>query len=197
MPLLHGKIISIMTKKEYYKQYYQKNKDKINGRQKELYEQSYRKKRIQNRKDNPLECHIEDKKGREKYKEKRSASFKKYYQNNKEYFRQYEKNKARVNIQYRLGKNMRARIWCAINRKWKKSKRTSEMVGCSLKYLKKYLESLFEVDMSWDNYGEWHIDHIIPCIKFDLKCENEVKKCFHYTNLQPLWQYDNLSKGSK
>ncbi len=186
-----------MTKKEYHKQYYQKNKDKLKSRQIELYEQFYRKKRMQERKDNPVACRLKDKELRQKHKQKRSKSFKDYYQNNKEKFREYERNKAKTNIQYRLGKNMRARIWRALNRKWKKSKRTSELVGCSLKYLKKYLEANFKEGMNWDNYGDWHIDHIIPCIKFDLRCEDETKKCFSYTNLQPLWAYENLSKGDR
>ena len=51
--------------------------------------------------------------------------------------------------------------------------------------------------MSWDNYGEWHIDHIVPCASFDLSKKSEQKKCFHYTNLQLPWARDNLLKGCK
>ena len=49
--------------------------------------------------------------------------------------------------------------------------------------------------MSWDNYGEWHIDHIIPLAS--ATTEEGVLKLYHYSNLQPLWAKDNLSKGSK
>ena len=58
-------------------------------------------------------------------------------------------------------------------------------------------ENKFEDGMNWDNQGEWHIDHIKPCDKFDLSKEIEIEKCFHYKNLQPLWGLDNLSKGAR
>jgi len=81
----------------------------------------------------------------------------------------------------------------------KKTQRTEKLLGCTIEECKTYLESLFKEGMSWNNYGYrgWHIDHIIPCSAFDLTELKEQKKCFHYTNLQPLWAKDNLSKGSK
>lgn len=51
--------------------------------------------------------------------------------------------------------------------------------------------------MSWSNYGDWHIDHIIPCAAFDLNDELEQKACFHYTNLQPMWAKENIQKSDK
>lgn len=93
---------------------------------------------------------------------------------------------------------MKSRLGNAIKRKnATKSKSTLELPGCELSFLKGYLESKFEAGMNWENHGEWHIDHIKPCNSFNLVDIEEQKKCFHYTNLQPLWKLDNLSKGSK
>jgi len=74
-----------------------------------------------------------------------------------------------------------------------------ELLGCTPDKLKIHLESMFTEGMSWNNYGVhgWHIDHIIPCSFFDLDIYSERKFCFHYTNLQPLWWHENLSKGDK
>lgn len=80
-----------------------------------------------------------------------------------------------------------------------KSSKTLELLGCSLKSLKSYIESKFLDGMNWDNYGYhgWHIDHIRPCCSFDLTDPEQQKQCFHYTNLQPLWAKDNLRKHGK
>jgi hypothetical protein len=48
--------------------------------------------------------------------------------------------------------------------------------------------------MSWDNYGQWHIDHIRPISSFK---QEEWEQINHYTNLQPLWAEDNLKKSNK
>ncbi|GAI33061.1 unnamed protein product, partial [marine sediment metagenome] len=60
---------------------------------------------------------------------------------------------------------------------------------------KKHLEKRFVKGMSWKNYGKWHIDHIKPCATFNLSEKKEQRKCFHYSNLQPLWAKENLSKN--
>ena len=78
-------------------------------------------------------------------------------------------------------------------------------LGISIKELKIYLATKFYPHsitgekMTWDNYGYygWHIDHKIPCSSFDLINLEQQKKCFYYTNLQPLWRFDNQSKGKR
>jgi hypothetical protein len=72
---------------------------------------------------------------------------------------------------------------------------TIESIGLDRSEFKKYIESLFSDGMTWDNYGEWHIDHIKPLCT--AKTVDEVIKLTHYTNLQPMWWFDNLKKGKK
>ena len=101
-------------------------------------------------------------------------------------------------LDFRLRNALRSRIRQAIKRDaGEKSIKTAELIGCSVKELKQHLEAQFADGMSWDNYGQWHIDHIIPCASFDLTDEQEQRECFHYTNLQPLWGVDNIKKGDK
>jgi hypothetical protein len=104
----------------------------------------------------------------------------------------------RSNIQVQIRDNLRGRIHSLLRGK-KKDGHSIELLGCSIEFLKGYLEGQFVDNMSWSNYGlfGWHIDHIRPCVSFDLTDTEQQKQCFHYTNLQPLWAKDNLSKGSK
>ncbi len=142
-----------------------------------------------------------------KHREKQLKRYKEYYIKNKTNIKQYKlKNKTRdnksrkkrynSNLKFRLRLVLASRINSLI--KSKKNK-TLELIGCDMKTLKEYLESKFLDGMNWGNYGfyGWHIDHIIPCASFDLTDPEQQKKCFHYTNLQPLWAEDNLRKGDK
>jgi hypothetical protein len=98
-------------------------------------------------------------------------------------------------INYRLSVLLRTRFKRAIKNNSKKES-AIKIIGCSIEDLKKYLENQFKPGMSWENYGfkTWHIDHIIPCFKFDLSKIKEQRKCFHYTNLRPLWAKENLTR---
>lgn len=104
------------------------------------------------------------------------------------------------NIQYRLRDTIRSRLNDALRKQGvKRSLRFEEYIGCTISQLKQHLESNFLSGMSWDNHGKygWHIDHIKPLSSFDLSDIEQFKAACHYTNLQPLWASDNLSKGNK
>jgi len=73
--------------------------------------------------------------------------------------------------------------------------RAKELLGCSIEDLIRHLESRFTSGMSWENRGQWHVDHIRPCASFDLTDFDQQRVCFHYTNLQPLWGRDNRKKA--
>lgn len=121
---------------------------------------------------------------------------KKYYQVNKETIAQQQKEKYTNEPLYRLSVLSRNRIVEAFKKQgYNKNSKTNMMLGCTFKYLKKHIEKQFTEGMSWHNQGEWHIDHRIPLAAVTDK--KELIKLNHYTNLQPLWASNNLSKGDK
>lgn len=125
--------------------------------------------------------------------------------------RWHRENRDRIRERKRLESRRRrerpaARIAASVRRRLsrllkgqRRPARSEELVGCSFMELRKHLERQFRKRMSWENYGSrgWHIDHIIPCSAFDLSREEELRRCFHFTNLRPLWARENLRKGSK
>jgi hypothetical protein len=131
--------------------------------------------------------------------------WKKYYEKNKESLLKkdkiYKNNRLKIDINFRIRHNLRT----ALVRVLKGRNKYSSLIlllGCSIEYLKQHLQSKFYnredgLQMSFDNYGKWHIDHIRPCASFDLSKPEEQARCFHYTNLQPLWKLDNLRKSDK
>lgn len=143
-------------------------------------------------------------KGVERFKKNREAIYKYRkevrsqwaLESDREYLRDWHRNKRRTDPNYNLGNRLRSRIWHALNRH-KKSASTEELTGCTLAELRAHLEKQFKPGMSWERPGEWHIDHRWPCARFDLSRADEQRACFHYTNLQPLWKRENLSKGGK
>ena len=107
-----------------------------------------------------------------------------------------------ITPEQKLIKSMRGRMYDIFSRgQIIKTKKTLELLGCSQKFLKEHIEKQFKDGMSWKNYGKWHIDHIIPINYFVKECNFKLtktqKKCFNYNNLQPMWAYDNLQKGSR
>jgi hypothetical protein len=123
-----------------------------------------------------------------------------YYHENKaaqnDYMKQYLKKRRQQDPKFRLNKNISAGVWRAL-RQGKKGNWES-LVGYDTDQLMNHLESQFQPGMTWDNYGEWHIDHIRPISSFEY-CSHEDKEfrdCWSLHNLQPLWAHDNLQKGA-
>lgn len=140
------------------------------------------KRNIKYNKDNPIKVFQFQKNYRKKHKLKcnnKSAS----------YIRKKRKN----DINYRLSDRLRARLRSALKRNSKKGSAIKDL-GCSISEFKIYLQSKFQEGMTWENCGDWHIDHIIPLASFDLTIRNQLIKACHYTNLQPLWAIDNIRK---
>lgn len=79
----------------------------------------------------------------------------------------------------------------------KRDKPLEVLLGCTVEFLMGYLEAQFKEGMTWDNRSKWDVDHIRPCAKFDLTLTEERTKCFHYSNLQPLWKEDNVRKSDR
>ena len=172
--------------KEYQKGWYQQNAEK----QKE-YQKAYRKQNAEKKKEY-------DKAYYEQNREKKKEYQKAWSKQNRDKRRTYDRNKRKTDLNYKLTDNLRNRVRKTLNGK-SKSKNTLKLLGCSVDFLKKHIESQFEPGMSWENYGfdGWHMDHIVPCASFDLSDPEQQQKCFHYSNLQPLWAKDNISKSAK
>lgn len=135
-------------------------------------------------------------------KEKISEVKKLYHQKNKEkirdYKREYIKNRRSNDVNYRLKRIISCRIRNAIIYQYgERADSTINLLGCNIPEARIYLESKFKEGMSWENSGKWEIDHIKPCASFDLTDHGQQKKCFHYTNLQPLWASENRIKSNK
>ena len=112
--------------------------------------------------------------------------------------RVYSRELYQNNIQRRLKTLLQVRLRRALlDQNAEKSESTAKSLGCSMKKLSSHFEALFTPGMTWENIGEWHIDHIRPCASFDLTDPKQKKKCFNYKNLQPLWAKDNLEKSAK
>ena len=131
-------------------------------------------------------------------REVRLQASKEYKKSDKyrEYARKYMAKRLKENVNVLLASRMRHRIHRALKNNFKASS-MKEFIGCSMDELRLHLESRFNKDMTWDNYGEWHIDHVIPISSFDLSDPEQQRKCFHYSNLQPLWAMDNFVKSDK
>ena len=185
--------------REKSKKYRKDNKEKI-------------KKYVENNKEKRSEYHKEYKK---KYYQDNKDGISQYYQDNKERINEYDKkykedNKEKINERqkeyfkkrklndplFKFKCNLRSLICISIRGKgYKKNSKTFNILGCEYSFFMKYMEAQFKDGMTWENHGEWHIDHITPM--YAAQTEEETLELNHYTNLQPLWAAENLFKSNK
>lgn len=121
-----------------------------------------------------------------------------YYESNKEgmveYQKAYKRKRRKTDSLFKLKTNLSNRTYQAFKQGgYRKNTKTQEMLGVDWEVAFAHIERQFKKGMSWDNHGLWHIDHIVPLST--AKTEEELKKLCHYSNLQPLWGKDNISKS--
>jgi len=173
---------------------FSKRKSSIDGHQ-YICKECSKKQSKQWRQDNKERVKEYEAKYHQDNKERRNEYGAQWRQDNPEYSTQWSNKKYHSDPMYRMKQNLRSRTNMAFKSKgWSKDSLTHDMLGCDWETAVNHIQSQFTDGMSWDNKGEWHDDHIIP-----LDCartEEEMKKLCHYTNLQPLWAGDNMSKGN-
>jgi hypothetical protein len=162
---------------------------------------------------------VSDKKYREKNKERLSNNHKKWYNENKEKWNEYIKEYREKNIDkireikrtyertrksndplYKLISNFRTAIYQVLKESnVEKNGHYFEVLKYSPEELISHLETQFKDGMSWDNYGDWHVDHIKAISLHDIKeiGDEEFMKCWSLSNLQPMWGDENIRKSNK
>jgi len=129
--------------------------------------------------------------------EKQREYGKKYYDNNPDKMKEKYKKQS-TNINRRIRDSLNHRISESLkSNKNNKTNKTIKYIGCEISFFKSWIYNQFQENMSWENYGKWHLDHVKPCSSYDLKNEIDIKECFNWKNYQPLWAKDNLIKNNK
>jgi len=114
---------------------------------------------------------------------------------NPEHANEYNKRKRASDPNFKLRMILRTRLYQIL--KLDKKASALSLLGCSIEEFKSFIASSFTEGMSWDNHGEWELDHVKPLALFNLLNMNEQIEAFHFTNFQPLWKSDNRSKKDK
>jgi len=189
--------------KEYYAEYHSEHRDKRN-KQNALYKVEHKQELEEQGKQYRLEHKEEIKAKKTKYRFDNIEEIRKYKAvysfTNKDrirtHRREYKKRRKLIDPSFKTKCYLRKRIWYAFNRMGlNKPCKTEELLGADFETVMRHIESQFIFGMSWENYGEWHIDHKKPLAL--AKTEKQLIKLCHYTNLQPLWAEENRRKQAK
>jgi hypothetical protein len=118
-------------------------------------------------------------------------------ESHRDYKREYLRTKRQRDENYRLGQNLRSSLRRILRGDRGFGPVSARLLGCSLAELRAHIEARFQPGMTWDNHGDWHVDHIVPLSDFDLRDETQRLAGCNYHNLQPLWARDNILKGRR
>lgn len=130
--------------------------------------------------------------------DKARANQKAWSSKNRDKINSWTREHKAKNPGFKLACQLRVRVSNALKRRGLRRVGSAvKDLGISIEEYKRYLENLFQPGMCWDNYGEWHVDHIIPLASFNLEDPEQFKQATYYTNTQPLWAEENLRKGKK
>ena len=162
---------------------------------------------------------VADKKWRDSNKEYMSNKSKTWYEQNKEHRKEYLKEYREKNISnirktkrdyernrkardplYKLISNFRTAIYQVLKESnVEKNKHYFDILQYTPEQLISHLENKFTDKMSWDNYGDWHVDHKLPITHYNIQemGDSEFMKCWSLDNLQPMWGVDNIKKSNK
>lgn len=205
--------------KEYKREYYQKNKEEISQKGKEhriknserikLQRKEYRRKNKEKIRLHGIEYRAKNKDSirlakkmyaatHREWSRAQSRKHRKPYAYSRDRQLKYEKGRRNTDKNYAISRNLRIRLSKALKEKCKWVSAVTDL-GCSIPELRLYLEAKFKPGMTWDNYGKggWQVDHIIPLAAFNLECPLQQWVAVRYTNLQPLWEFENKSKGGR
>ena len=187
--------------RERINKYRVKNKEKVNKWNRETYYRNYDSHKVT--KKNYRDKTKEQQKIRAKHWRKNNVDvIKKYQQDNREHLNKM----ALLRVTKRKKNDKLFSLICSVRARFNgflkknnisKKNKTFDIVGCTPEFLREYIEKKFIQGMSWDNHGRngWHVDHIVPLSS--AKNEDEIYKLCHYTNLQPMWEKDNIKKSNK
>jgi len=140
----------------------------------------------------------------EQNKEHRKQYIKEYREKNKDKIREIKRNYERTRKAndpiYKLINNFRTAIYQVLKESQvQKNGHYFDILKYSPENLIEHLENKFKDNMTWDNYGEWHVDHIKPISSFQINeiGDKEFMSCWSLENLQPLWGEENIRKSNK
>ena len=185
-------------KKNTDKEYRTKNLEKKRSKDREYYKENSEviKKRANDWYYQNTSRHIERMRQyyRDNYKKIKDTQ-KRWNEINKDKIQEYFRLKYENDVNHRLKVLLNGRLRQCVK---VKAKHSFEYLACDIEYFKSWIEYQFDDKMSWDNIGEyWHLDHVIPCAAFDLTLEEEIHKCYNWSNIRPLYRIENISKGAK